>query len=220
MNLKSSLSRTTTHEPLTKRQRAILEFIRSQIRAEGRAPTIRELGSKFGISSTNGVRDHINALIRKGYLQKDNMLSRGIRLVERISSEVRGLPLVGSAPAGTPITAIENFEGEVSVDKSFVSSGDAFTLRVVGDSMQDAGIHNGDLVIVKKQSSANEGDIIVAVVDDEATVKRLRYSNRDGKRVICLQPENPDYQPIYVDPDQQSFYIAGVVEALMRKLKR
>ncbi|HSG99452.1 MAG TPA: transcriptional repressor LexA [candidate division Zixibacteria bacterium] len=204
-------------EKLTARQRTILEFIRDRIRLDGRAPTIREIGERFGIRSTNGVRDHLKALIRKGFLAHDSMLSRGIRLVDRVALDVGSLPLVGSAPAGSPITAIENYEGEIAVDKSFISTDDAFTLRVVGDSMINAGINNGDLVIVRKQSHAKEGDIVVAVVEDEATVKRIHFDKRTS--AVVLQPENDKYDPLRIDPETTRFYIAGVVEGLMRRLR-
>lgn len=207
-------------EKLTPRQRSILEFIRTQISRDGRAPTVREICSHFSFKSTNGARDHLKALIKKGYLEHDNMISRGIRLVENIGVEVGRLPLLGSAPAGSPITAIENYEGEIAVDKSFISSDESFTLRIVGDSMKNAGIEDGDLVIVCKQAQAKQGEIVVAVVDEDATVKRIDYGP-DGvagsSKIIRLLPENENYEPIEVDITQQDFYIAGVVEGLMRK---
>lgn len=207
-------------EQLTPRQRSILEFIRSQISVEGRSPTVREICAQFNFKSTNGARDHLKALIKKGYLERDSMLSRGIRLVERIGVEVGRLPLVGSAPAGAPITAIENYEGEIAVDKSFISTDEAFTLRIVGDSMKNAGIEDGDLVIVRKQAQAKQGEIVVAVVDEDATVKRIDYGpggKAGSSKIIRLLPENESYQPIEVDITQQDFYIAGVVEGLMRR---
>ncbi len=199
---------------LTNRQQAILSFIRDCIVNDGRAPTIREMCERFEIRSTNGIRDHIKALVTKGYLEKDNMLSRGIRLVEDVSRQVGSLPLVGSAPAGYPLTAIENYEGEIAVDKSFLPSAEAFTLRITGDSMHDAGIHDGDIVVVQKQDDANAGEIVVAVIDNEATVKRIYYEKDGG---IRLQPENDAYTPIMVDPSEVEFYIAGKIVGLMRR---
>lgn len=201
-------------EKLTKRQQAILSFIRDCIVNDGRAPTIREMCEQFGIRSTNGIRDHLKALIAKGYLEKDSMLSRGIRLVEDVSRQVASLPLVGSAPAGYPLTAIENYEGEIALDTSFLPSKTSFTLRIDGDSMRNAGIHDGDIIVVQKQDHANSGEIVVAVVDDEATVKRVFYED-DG--TIRLQPENDSFAPIIVDPRSVDFYIAGKVAGLLRK---
>jgi repressor LexA len=201
-------------ERLTNRQQAILSFIRDCIVDDGRAPTIREMCERFEIRSTNGIRDHIKALITKGYLEKDSMLSRGIRLVENVSHQVGSLPLVGSAPAGYPLTAIENYEGEIAVDKSFLPSAEAFTLRITGDSMRGAGIHDGDIVVVQKQDDANSGEIVVAVIDNEATVKRIYYE-KDG--ALRLQPENDSFSPIMVDPSVVEFYIAGKVVGLMRR---
>jgi len=201
---------------LTKRQREILGFIEEMITGVGKSPTIREIGEKFQISSTNGVRDHLKALMKKGYIRKQSMISRGIELVRDLASPVANIPIVGSVPAGNPIDAIENIEGEIAVDTSFLPGGDdSFTLRVEGDSMIDAGIYNGDYVMVKKQNTANRGDIVVAIIGEDATVKR--YFPEDGK--IRLQPENDAYEPIMVDRDSPEFQIAGKVVALMRRMR-
>ncbi len=199
---------------LTDKQRAILEFIRQKITQRGHSPTIREIGEKFGISSTNGVRLHLNALIRKGYLRKHPFISRGLELTRSLMGEVSRLPLVGSVPAGLPIDAIENQEGEIAVDESFLPKGDKFTLRVTGDSMKDAGIHDGDIVIVQKQQVAQKGDIIVAIIGEEATVKRYFP---EGER-IRLQPENDAFKPIIIDNKSGEFRIAGKVVGLMRRM--
>lgn len=203
---------------LTDRQRNILEFIREQILSFGRAPTNREIGAHFNISSTNGVRDHLKALIKKGYLQKDNLVSRGLRLMEDINTSSRGIPLVGTAPAGSMITAIENYQGEVAVDSRFMSGADSFALYVSGDSMINAGIEDGDMIIVRKQDHAVNGDIVVAVKDDEATIKRIFYEDgqEPGSKIARLQPENDNYQPIIIDLSCDNFYIAGKVVGLMR----
>ena len=210
-------------EELTKRQRAILEYIRDSIISDGRSPTVREIGARFKISSTNGVRDHIKALIHKGFVIKDELVSRGLRLVESVGTKVTSMPIVGVAPAGNLITAIENFEGQVAVDESFLPSKGCFSLRIQGDSMHDAGIHDGDLVMVKKQSQVEKGDIIVAVIEDEATVKRIfynagSYKGKFMRGMIRLQPENSHYKPIIVDPRREKFYIAGKVVGLMRRI--
>ncbi|MDH4157012.1 MAG: transcriptional repressor LexA [candidate division Zixibacteria bacterium] len=199
---------------LTDRQRMILEYIEKMITGRGVSPTIREIGSKFGISSTNGVRLHINALIKKGYLKKNEYLARGLELVRPLISGVGRVPLVGTVPAGMPIDAVENIEGEIALDLSFLPKNDSFALRVVGDSMKNAGIFDGDIVLVQKQSVARKGDIVVAIIGDEATVKRY-YP--EGKR-IRLQPENEDMGPIMVSRRSGEFRIAGKVVGLLRRM--
>ncbi len=202
-------------ETLTKRQKEILEYIEKMITEHGKSPTIREIGEKFDISSTNGVRAHLEALMKKGYIRRQGLISRGIELVRDWAISVGKVPLVGSVPAGNPIDAIENVEGEIAVDTSFLPGGDTFTLRVEGDSMTGAGIFDGDLVIVKKQKTADRGDIVVAVIGDEATVKR--YYPKSGR--VHLLPENDAYEPIIVDRNSPNFQIAGKVVALMRRMK-
>lgn len=201
---------------LTDKQRAVLQFVRDHIASHGTSPTIREIGSHFGINSTNGVRTHLHALIKKGFLKKRDLLSRGLELVAPVSREAGRIPLVGSVPAGMPIDAVENIEGEVAVDLSFLPKGDSFALRVTGDSMKGAGILDGDMVLVKKQRVAQKGDIVVAIIGDEATVKRYFP---EGQR-IRLQPENDEYQPIIIDRRSREFRVAGRVVALLRKLDR
>lgn len=198
---------------LTEKQRSILAFIEERITRKGHSPTIREIGQQFGISSTNGVRTHVTALIRKGFLTKAAHISRGLELTRDLVSGVAHVPLVGSVPAGVPIDAIENVEGEIALDLSFAPKGDSFSLNVVGDSMIGAGIRNGDVVVVRKQAVAQRGDIVVAIVDGEATVKRYFP---EGAR-IRLQPENDDFEPIYVEKKSGDFRIAGKVVGLLRK---
>lgn len=199
---------------LTDKQRQVLQFIRDQISARGSAPTIREIGKYMGITSTNGVRLHLTALIRKGYLKKQEFIARGLELTSSVTTDIRQVPLVGSVPAGLPIDAIENIESEIALDASFAPKGDSFTLRVVGDSMRDAGILDGDIVLVQKQDVARKGDIVVAIIGDEATVKRYFPEGRQ----VRLQPENDDYEPIMVGKRSPEFRIAGKVVGLMRKL--
>ncbi len=198
---------------LTEKQAKVLGYIRDQISQRGHSPTIREIGKFMGISSTNGVRLHISALIRKGYLKKQELIARGIELARPLTEGITRVPLVGQVPAGTPIDAIENIEGEIAVDISFLPKGDSFTLKVVGDSMKKAGIFDGDLVLVKKQDTATSGDIVVAIIADEATVKRYF---REGVQ-IRLQPENDEFEPIIVKKNSGEFRIAGKVVGLMRR---
>lgn len=201
-------------QTLTDKQRAILEYISGRIRTRGSSPTVREIGEQFSISSTNGVRQHLTALIKKGHLKKQEFISRGLELTRDLANDVGHVPLVGSVPAGLPIDAIENVEGEIAVDLSFLPRGDSFTLTVSGDSMKDAGILDRDLVLVKKQAVARKGDIIIAIIDGEATVKRYFP---EGSR-IRLQPENDDFEPIIVDKRSGEFRIAGKVVGLMRRM--
>jgi repressor LexA len=201
-------------ENLTDRQKEVFKFIQRQITDRGHSPTIREIGEKFGITSTNGVRTHLNALIKKGYLKKERFISRGLELTQSLTEGVGRLPLVGSVPAGLPIDAIENIEGEIALDLSFLPRGDSFSLTVIGDSMKDAGILNGDLVLVKKQRVAQKGDIVVAIIDGEATIKRYFPSVKS----IRLQPENKDFKPIIVNKKSGEFRIAGKVVGLLRRM--
>jgi len=200
-------------QALTNRQKQVLDFIERHFQKFGNTPTIREIGKNFKISSTNGVRTHLEALIKKGYLKKTELISRGLSLAHRMAEGVTRVPLVGSAPAGLPIDAIENIEGEFAVDNSFLPKGECFTLTVMGDSMKNAGILNGDKVLVKKQREAQPGEIVVALIDGEATIKR--YFKDAGQ--IRLQPENESFEPILVTEDSGEFQIAGKVVGLMRR---
>ena len=204
---------------LTERQRQIYEFIARAIRNNGYPPTIREVMEAFHIASTNGVRTTLAALEKKGYIKRHPMLSRGIALtdyVERdvpMSSEVREVPVIGRVAAGEPVLATENVEATLAVDRSFVPSQEVFALCVRGDSMRDAGILDGDYVLARQQETADPGDIVVAVIGEEATVKRY-YPK--GKQVL-LMPENDSFQPIVVDAQMDAFRIAGKIVGLMRR---
>ena len=199
---------------LTARQREVYNYIRHTVTTNGIPPTIREIGAKFGMSSTNAVRDVLNAIERKGYIKRHEGISRGIELTVPVAGNYTTVPLVGRIAAGLPITANENIEGTFAVDKSFVPGDDVFSLRVQGDSMIGVGIYDGDFVLVRKQSSASRGDIVVAIIGDEATVKKF-YPER---RRVRLEPENPDYGPIIVEKDSPGFYIAGKVIGLLRRM--
>ncbi|HUV30530.1 MAG TPA: transcriptional repressor LexA [Acidobacteriota bacterium] len=202
-------------EKLTDRQRAIFEHIRDQIVRRGQPPTIREIGEAFAIRSTNGVRAHLSALIRKGYIKKEEYISRGIELTREFARDIVRVPLVGSVPAGVPIDAVENVESEFALDQSFLPRGEIFSLKVTGDSMKNAGILDGDVVVVKKQPTAQRGNIIVAVMNGEATVKRFFPQAKK----IRLQPENDDFQPIIVSRRTGDFKIVGRVVGLLRRIR-
>ena len=205
---------------LTARQSEIYEFIAESIRNMGYPPTIREIMGVFQIASTNGVRTTLAALEKKGYIRRRPMLSRGIELtdyVERelpLSTEVREVPVVGRVAAGQPILAQENLDGRLVVDRSFLTSDKVFALHVRGESMRNAGILDGDYVLARQQENAESGDIVVAVIGEEATVKRYY---REGRRVR-LVPENEAFEPIVVDAHRDAFRIAGKIIGLMRRL--
>jgi repressor LexA len=211
---------------LTKRQEQTLDFIRRSIEDRGYPPTLREIGEHMGIRSTNGVNDHLRALERKGYLTREDMKSRALKLVEdQLASpppklnpdedliEVR---VLGRVAAGLPLYAEENVIDTVRVDRMLVRGGrEVFGLRVTGDSMVDAGILSGDYIFVKKQSTADRGDIVVALIGDEATVKYF-YPERDYVR---FQPANAQMAPILVRAtDFKSTMLLGKVVGVYRRL--
>ena len=212
---------------LTERQEQILTFIKQFTDSNGYPPTLREIGKKFDISSTFGVKRHLEALAKKGYLNIESNASRGISfvkdddlgagegqpLIER-NEDFSKIPIVGRVAAGSPILAIENIEGSVVIDSSFMKkSEDCFALRVKGDSMINAGIFEGDLVIVSPKNEAKNGEIIVALVGDDATVKTFEFKNNQ----VRLLPENNNYQPIEVN-DKNEFSIVGKVVGVVRWL--
>lgn len=206
-------------QDLTPTQEEILKFIIETIRDHDRSPTIREIGEEFGIASTNGVRYHLSALEKHGYIKRRSSISRGIELCEHHALPGQNapsatIPLVGSVAAGRPILAVENIEGVLAVDEMFARSSGCFALRVSGESMKGAGIFDGDVVIVNPQPSARNGDIIVALLEDEATVKR--YAAKKG--VVVLEAENPEYDDIVLDRRSGDARVLGRVVGLMRKI--
>ena len=206
-------------KPLTERQQAIYDFIAETIRSRGAPPTIREIMQVFDINSTNGVRTTLAALEKKGHIRRHARLSRGIELVdyvepETLSADMREVPLIGRVAAGAPILATQNIESTLNIDKSLVpASGALFALRVHGESMRNAGILDGDVVLARQQENAERGDIVVALIGEEATVKRYAPDS-DGIRLL---PENDAFKPIVVSPEADDFSIAGKVVGLMRR---
>ncbi|NMB82745.1 MAG: transcriptional repressor LexA [Ignavibacteria bacterium] len=203
---------------LTDRQKDILGFIQEYVELNNFPPTYREIGQKFKIVSTFGVKRHIDALVKKGYLNSGNNLSRTLTLVvnnnpiKKEQTTILEIPVVGRVAAGQPILAEENIEGNIVIDKNFLGSRtECFGLKVRGDSMINAGIIEGDLVIIQPQKEAVNGDIIVALIKDEATMKR--FSMVDGK--INLIPENDNYEPIIIDNNEE-FSIVGKVIGVFR----
>ena len=209
---------------LTKRQEQTLDFIRQSIEERGYPPTLREIGEHMGIRSTNGVNDHLRALERKGYLRREDMKSRALKLVEEAAEvkprsdedDILEIPVLGRVAAGLPIMAEENVVDTVRVDRMLVRGGrEVFGLRVTGDSMIEAGILSGDYIFVRKQASADRGDIVVALIGDEATVKYY-YPERDYVR---FQPANAQMAPILVRAsDFRSTMLLGKVVGVYRRL--
>lgn len=197
----------------TARQLKVFEFIRDFIRSKEMAPTTREIGEGMGIASPFGVRRHLEALEKKGYIEREARKARGLRIADRYK-EMEGLPLVGKVAAGTPVAAIENIEGYYSLGSIFGNPQMLFLLRVKGESMTGAGINDGDLAVVWKQPRVEDGEIGVAVIDDEATVKRIY---RDGDK-LRLVPENPAFKTIECDLSENDFRIAGKVIGVIRKI--
>ncbi|CAM2786827.1 transcriptional repressor LexA [Paenibacillus sediminis] len=186
---------------ISSRQQAILEFIRNEVRMKGYPPSVREIGEAVGLASSSTVHGHLDRLEKKGLIRRDPTKPRAIELLGQDESEdsnqfthtVARIPVVGKVTAGVPITATENIEDYFPLPQHFVGDQKVFMLSVVGDSMIEAGIHNGDYVIVRQQQTADNGDIVVAMTEeDEATVKTF-YKEKDHVR---LQPENPTYEPL------------------------
>lgn len=198
---------------LTARQRQILDWIRSFIEAEGMPPTRAEIAQGLGFSSPSSAEDHLQALAKKGALEIIAGASRGLRLKEIPGVPVQGsLPLVGRVAAGSPVLAVENVEAHYRVDSELFRPRADYLLRVHGTSMQDAGILDGDLLAVHKSAEARPGQIVVARVGDEVTVKRF---GRRGREILLL-PENAQFRPIEVDPKHTPFAIEGIAVGLVR----
>jgi repressor LexA len=227
-------------EPLTERQEEILAFIKRAILEQGYPPTIREIGEHFGIRSTNGVNDHLKALERKGYLLRGELKSRALSVIEGgkhngpirprfpqradvhavpdLPGEVVEVPVMGKVAAGEPMLAQENITDHVRIDSFLIgdSPKKVFALKVSGDSMTGDGILDGDYIFVRKQLQASSGEIVVALIEDEATVKRF-YPEADR---IRFQPSNPRHEPIYVRRDEfRETQIIGVVVGVYRKVR-
>ncbi|GAA5159133.1 transcriptional repressor LexA [Viridibacterium curvum] len=194
-------------EKLTERQQQILDFIREVQEANGAPPTRLEICAAFGFASPNAAEAHLKALAKKGALSLEAGSSRGIRLAEAL-----GLPVVGRVAAGSPILSEGTVDRHVRVDPAMFEPRADFLLRVRGLSMIEAGIFEGDLLAVHRTADVRDGQIIVARVDDEVTVKRLRRA----KGRIELLPENRSMKPIVIDPERQSLTIEGLVVGLIR----
>lgn len=212
---------------LTARQQQILELIRTSVRIAGRPPTRAEIAKEFGFRSANAAEEHLQALAKKGAIVIDQGTSRGIRLLgndvvdgvdtfnglsHMVSANLMQLPLIGRVAAGSPTLAQEHIEATYPIDIALFEKKPDYLLRVRGMSMRDIGILEGDFLAVQKTNQANHGQIIVARINDDVTVKR--YSNRNGH--IQLIAENPDFLPIQIDPNRDQFVIEGLAVGLVR----
>lgn len=197
-------------ETLTPRQAQVLELIRSHIESTGYPPTRADIAQRLGFRSPNAAEEHLKALARKGAIEMVPGTSRGIRL-----PELPGLPVVGRVAAGDPILAQENIEDHVDIPAGFFRPRADFLLRVHGDSMRDAGILDGDLLAVHKTPEAINGQIVVARLDDEVTVKRFQRT-RQRSRVLLL-PENDSFEPIEVDLSERELHIEGLSVGVIRR---
>ncbi len=204
----------TNRKPRGDMQARILAYIEQEIRTRGYAPSVREIGEAVGLKSTSTVHGHLTRMEKKGLLRRDAMKPRAIGLSSAFSpfdenASLREIPVVGRVAAGTPILAEENIEETMTLPEEMVGSGELFILRVRGESMIQAGIMSDDYIVVHRQMNANNGEIVVAMIDDEATVKRFYKENGH----IRLQPENDAMEPIIVP----EVMILGKVVSLIRK---
>ncbi|SEN33695.1 repressor LexA [Luteibacter sp. UNCMF331Sha3.1] len=198
---------------LTERQQKTLAFLQEYLQSQGLPPTLREIADAMGFSSHSSAQACIESLVRKGLLERSPQ-HRGLRLPPGLQrAAANDLPLVGRVAAGSPILAEENIESQLEVDPALFRPRADYLLRVVGMSMRDAGILDGDLLAVHKTATANDGQIVVARLDDEVTVKRLKH---DRDRLLLL-PENPDFAPIEVDPRRHAFAIEGRYVGIIRR---
>ena len=202
-------------QALTQRQQQILDWIKSYISDSGMPPTRADLSRAMGFKSPNAAEEHLRTLQRKGAIEMLPGASRGIRLVESLSgalTEALGLPLVGRVAAGSPVLAAEHIEQRYQLDPHLFSPQADYLLRVSGMSMRDIGILDGDLLAVHQVSSAQEGQVVVARIDDEVTVKRF---HRQGS-IVKLLPENPEFKAIVVDLREQELHIEGLAVGVIR----
>jgi len=202
---------TTELRPLTKRQQEIYDLIKDKIKDTGMPPTRAEIAKFFGFKSANAAEEHLKALAKKGYIEMLAGTSRGIRLVEELLED-EGLPLIGRVAAGEPILAQEHVEEHYKMDGNLFHPAADYLLRVNGESMKDIGIMDGDLLAVHQTTDVRNGQVVVARVEDDVTVKRFK---REGN-IVYLQAENEAFEPITVDLANQQFNIEGIAVGIIR----
>ncbi|MBP3411145.1 MAG: transcriptional repressor LexA [Clostridia bacterium] len=190
-------------------QKKILDFIRREIEEKGYPPSVREICAAVGLKSTSTVHAHLNTLEKKGFIRRDSTKPRALEVLDNSVARGRTVPLVGRVTAGLPILATQNIEDYLTLPQHMLCHDDLFCLRVQGESMIEIGILDGDIIVVREQNNAENGEVVVAMIEDEATVKRIFY---EEKRVR-LQPENRHMEPIYADNAQ----VLGKVIALFRQ---
>lgn len=201
---------------LTKKQRRIFDFIRSQIIKTNRPPTIREIGREFSMSSTGSVRDVLRALVKKGFIQKDSNVSRGIRIKRGpgpLSGEIVEVPVIDKIAPGTLLNAFENVVHTLMLDKSMVPDGEVFMVKAKGDSMADVGIRDGDSALVRRQSTCRRGQVVAVLQGEEVL---LREFSRKGDR-ITLRPRNKRFKPKVMDYGKFRAVILGVLAGIYRR---
>lgn len=199
---------------LTHTQEKVYRFLKGYLLEKGFPPTLREIASHFGLKGPKSPQKTLNILERKGYLRKVPGGSRAIEIIGFQSQIPLQIPLIGRIKAGEPILALENIERYLTLDRTLVSSEDVFLLRVEGDSMIDAHIQDGDFALVKPQQNAENGEIVVVLIEDEATIKRI-FKKGD---LILLEPANPRREPIVVKKGEKKVTVVGKVVGIFRKL--
>ncbi len=205
-------------DELSSRQQEILDLIRQAVLDRGYPPSVREIGDSLGLRSPSTVHSHLSTLVRLGYLRRDPTKPRAIEVVDRSDSPqrattpTRDVPLVGRIAAGSPILAEEDIEEVFPLPQQLVGSGPVIMLEVHGDSMVDAGILDGDYVVVRRQDDATDGDIVAALIEDEATVKRLERKNNQ----VILHAANPAYRPLVFD---EGVSLVGKVVSVIRSVR-
>ena len=206
---------------LTPIQKKVLDFLANHSKEKGFPPSLREIGSHFGLKGPKAPQKTLHILERKGYVRRTPGVSRGIEILDfppipymMKAGRILSVPIVGTVRAGEPILAIENIEGYINLDRSLASSENVFLLRVRGDSMIEAHIQDGDFALVKPQPNAESGEIVVALIENEATIKRI-FKKRD---FIRLEPANPSMEPIVVKKGEKRVTIVGKVIGIFRKM--
>ena len=209
------MARPMSPNPTAIQQRVLDHILHTMIKT-GRPPTIPEIAIHFGWKAQFAAERHVRALVRKGFLEKTPGVARGLNVPEAVARRqaLRGVPLLGAVPAGRPIDAVEDREGTLGIDPAMFPEAEVFALRVKGESMVGAGINNGDIALVHQTPVAEDGDIVVAVMDGEAMLKRLL--RREGR--VVLHAENPEFKDLVVRPDVE-FNLAGVVVGIVRRTK-
>lgn len=205
-----------TQKELTDKQKKVLEFLKSYIDEKGFPPTLREISSHFGLKSPRGPQKILNSIEKKGFIKKVSKSSRAIEIIRSPhgKKDISSIPIIGQVRAGEPLVAEENIEGYLHLDKSICFSPDMFLLRVRGDSMIGAHIIEGDLALINPHTDVKNGDLVVALIEEEATIKRFFYD----KGEIRLEAENPEFKPIVIKKGQKRIKILGKVVGVIRKL--